>query len=143
MGYAEVAFALIAANPFMGLFVAIPYATFGLDYPAWAAALAALPFAFLQVPIIAVAYDLLQARPGWRAFLERRRSARVDRLIRSGGAFWPTLLISPLIGPWLAMSLYRYAGVPARKVALPMFLGLGWFAAVVAAVCTLAPELVR
>lgn len=143
MGFGELGFVLLAANPFAGLFVAIPFATFQLEYPAWVAALAGTPLAFLQVPFVDLGFDRLSRWPRWRNFIERRRSVRIERLIQSGGAFWPTLVIAPLIGPWILMALMRYGGVPMRRVALPMFLGLGWMAALVAAVCMAAPEVFK
>jgi hypothetical protein len=61
---------------------------------------------------------------GWRDLLERRRSARIERLLQSRGGFWITFVLAPLIGPWLVMAFMRTVRVPQRRVALPIFLAM-------------------
>jgi hypothetical protein len=39
------------------------------------------------------------------------------------------------------MAFMRYAQVPLRRVALPLFLGLLWNGSAIASVCVLAPRL--
>ena len=85
--------------------------------------------------------SLLHLRASRHRFLERRRSARLERLCASRGAFWLTTALSPLIGPWLVMAFMRYAQVPLRRVALPLFLGLAWNGTAIALACAVAPRL--
>ena len=40
------------------------------------------------------------------------------------GAFWPTFLLAPVLGPWVVMAFMRYAQVPQRRIALPVLLGI-------------------
>ncbi len=137
----DVAFAALAVNPIGGLLVAIPFAIFKLGYPAWVSVAAGVPLAYVQVLAIDGAWSVLVRIEAWHRFLERRRSPRVERLLASPGRFWATLVLSPLIGPWLVMAFMRYAKVPHRRVALPLFLGLACSAIVIAALCTFAPRL--
>jgi hypothetical protein len=136
-------FALLAANPFGGLAVAIPYATFALHRPAGLAWLVGQPLAYLQVLVIDLGWTQLRRLRRWVAFLERRRSPRLERLVASRGAFWLTALVSPFAGPWLCMALFRYANVPHRKVAAPLLLGIAWTSSLIALACAYAPHLLR
>ena len=72
---------------------------------------------------------------------ERRRSPRVERLVAARGGFWLTLVLAPLIGPWLVMAFMRYAQVPQRRVALPILLGILGSASFVALACVFFPKL--
>src|ERR1700691_4526013 len=110
----DLAFALLAANPFGGLLVAIPFAMLKLHYPAWVATAMGAPLAYLQVVVVDASWSWLARIPGWQRFLERRRSPRVARLVASRGAFWITFVVTPLLGPWLVMAFMRYAQVDQR-----------------------------
>jgi hypothetical protein len=136
----DLAFALLAANPFGGLLVAIPFAILKLHYPTWLAIAVGTPLAYLQVVVVDAAWSLLARIPGWGRLLEKRRSPRVARLVASGGAFWLTFLATPLLGPWLVMAFMRYAQVGQRRVALPILASLACTAAALAWACALAPR---
>jgi hypothetical protein len=135
----DFAFVVLSINPFGGLLISIPLAYFQLKYPAWLCVVAGVPLAYVQVVVIDGAWSVLDAQPWWRGFLERRRSKRIEKLVEGGAPFWPTLIIAPLIGPWLVMAFMRYAKIPQRHVALPILLGLGWGALLIMAVCIYAP----
>jgi hypothetical protein len=140
MGSQDVVFALLAANPFGGLLVAIPFAVLKLHYPAWLAIGAGTPLAYLQVAVVDTAWSALVRIPAWRRLLDRRRSPRVERLVASRGAFWITFAATPFLGPWLVMALMRYAQVRQRRVALPILASLACIAVAAALVCTVAPR---
>lgn len=143
LGAGDLAFVTLAVNPVGGLLVAIPFATFQLGYPGWLSVVAGVPLAYVQVAVLDLLWAQLARIPAWHRFLERRRSPRIERLTASRGNFWLTLLLAPLIGPWLVMAFMRYAQVPQRRVALPILLGLGWSAAGIAAACALVPWVFR
>lgn len=79
----------------------------------------------------------------WQRLLERRRSPRIERLTASGGAFWPIVALTPLVGPWAIMAFMRYAHVKQRHVALPILLGLTWIAMLIAVACLVVPESIQ
>ena len=133
-------FATLAVNPVGGLMVAIPYAVLRLGYPAWITVLAGVPLAYVQVIVVDLGWTSLGRIGAWTRFLERRRSPRVERLIAARGGFWITLVCTPLLGPWLVMAFMRYAQVPQRRVALPILLGLGASATVLALLCVFVPR---
>jgi len=134
---------VLAVNPIGGLSIAIPFAVFELHRPAWLALVVGLPFGYVQVLVIDIFWTQLIRWPWWNAFLERRRSPRVEKLVASKGSFWLTVLLAPLIGPWLVMAFMRYAHVPQRKVAIPILLGLCWNAGAMALGCAVAPQLIH
>jgi hypothetical protein len=136
----DLAFALLAANPFGGLLVAIPFAVLKLHYPAWVAATMGAPLAYLQVIVVDTSWSLLARIPAWQRLLERKRSPRVARLVASRGAFWITFIATPLLGPWLVMAFMRYAQVEQRRVALPIFASLACTAATLACACAIVPH---
>jgi hypothetical protein len=140
MESSDAAFALLAANPVGGLLVAIPFAILKLHYPPWLAVAAGTPLAYLQVVAVDLGWGLLVRIPAFGRFLERRRSARVERLVAARGAFWITFLTTPFLGPWLVMAFMRYANVRQRRIALPILASLACTAAVLAAACVLAPH---
>jgi hypothetical protein len=137
----DLAFVTLAINPVGGLLIAIPFAVFQLGYPAWLTVAAGVPLAYVQVIVIDLAWTQLARIPAWHRFLERRRNARVERLIAAPSRFWLTLLFAPLLGPWLVMAFMRYAQVPQRRVALPILLGLLVSAVGIALACVLVPRL--
>jgi hypothetical protein len=135
----DLVFALLAANPVGGLLVAIPFGVLKLHYPTWLAVTSGTPLAYLQVAVVDGGWTALARIPGWRRFLDRRRSARVERLVASRGAFWITFAATPLLGPWLVMAFMRYAQVEQRRVALPILVSLACTAVAVALACTWVP----
>jgi hypothetical protein len=135
------AFTLLAINPFGGLLIAIPYAVLKLKLLAWLAVLVGIPLAFVPVLVVDFGWSVLSRWPWWHRTLEKRRSARLERLVASRGAFWMTVLLSPLIGPWLVMAFMRYAHVPLSRVALPLLLGLCWNAGAIGLGCVFLPRL--
>jgi hypothetical protein len=138
-----IAFVILAINPIGGLMMAIPFAILKLHYAAWLAVTAGIPFGYVQVLAIDLGWTSLDRLGWWHRFLERRRSPRVERLLASRGSFWLTVILAPLIGPWLVMAFMRYAHVRQRRVALPILLGLGWNASAIAACCVFVPRLFR
>lgn len=139
----DLAFAALALNPIGGLTAAIPFGVFKLHQPAWLLWMVGMPLAYVQVIAVDVFWSQLVRWPWWNGFLARRRSPRVERLVNSNGSFWLTALLSPFIGPWLVMAFMRYAQVPHRRVALPLFLGLAWNSGAVALGCVFLPRLVQ
>lgn len=133
-------FVALAINPIGGLVAAIPVAMLALSYPGWVAVAAGVPLAYVQVIVVDTCWSQLERWPAWRRMIEARRSARIARLMDSGGAFLPTLVLAPIIGPWVVMAFMRYAGVPQRRVAAPMLLGILWMAALLATACALVPS---
>jgi hypothetical protein len=133
VGQGDLTFAVLAANPFGGLLIAIPFALLRLHYPIWLAVALGTPLAYFQVIAIDASWTLLARIDRWQRFLDRRRSPRVERLVASRGGFWITFCATPFIGPWLVMSFMRWARVPQRKVALPILLALFATALAVAA----------
>jgi len=142
MSPGDLAFVTLSINPIGGILVSIPFAVFKLGYPAWLAALAGVPLAYVQVIAVDLGWTLLARIPAWHRFLERRRSPRVEKLLAARGGFWVTFVAAPLIGPWLVMAFMRYAQVPQRRVAVPILLGIGCVAMGIAGACVWAPRLV-
>jgi hypothetical protein len=140
MDSTDLGFALLAANPFGGLLVAIPFAVLKLRYPVWLATAVGAPLAYLQVVVVDVGWRVLARIPGWHRFIERRRSPRITRLVASHGAFWITFFATPLVAPWLVMAFMRYAQVEHRRVALPILVSLACTAAALACACVLVPR---
>lgn len=137
----DLAFATLAINPFGGLLIAVPFATIKLHYPIWLSVLAGAPLAYLQVPAIDLAWGALNRTHWWPRLLERRRSARVEKLMAARGSFWLTFAASPILSPWVVMAFMRYARVPQRRVALPIVLALAATAAIVAVLSSFVPAL--
>jgi hypothetical protein len=138
----ELAFVAMALNPIGGLAIAIPFAVFELGYSPWIALVAGLPLAYVQVIVVDLSFDLLLRWPWWRRWIERPKGPRIRKIVDSRGGFWVTAIFSPLVGAWLVMALMRYAGVPHRRVALPLFVGLVWTAGLVTAACAWLPRVV-
>jgi hypothetical protein len=140
MDSTDLAFALLAANPFGGLLVAIPFAVLKLHYPMWLATVVGAPLAYFQVVVVDAGWSLLARIPGWQRFIERRRSVRIGRLVASRGGFWITFFATPIVAPWLVMAFMRYAQVRQRRVALPILGSLACTAAILAWACVLVPR---
>lgn len=137
------AFVGLAINPLGGLWLAIPLAYFHLKYPAWLCVLAGVPLAYVQVAAVDLAWEFLDARPWWRPMIEKRRSARIERMLAGQGTFWGSFILAPLLGPWIIMAFMRYAQVPQRKVALPIVLGMCWIAVLITSLCVFLPEVIK
>ena len=139
----DIAFVALAANPFGGLLVAVPLAVLKLHYPTWLATLVGAPLAYLQVVAVDLGWSLLARWPAWHRFLLARRSARIERLVASGGTFWVTFFATPFVGPWLVMAFMRYAQVDQRRIAAPVLCALVCTAMTVAELCELLPHAFR
>ncbi|MBI4953273.1 MAG: hypothetical protein HY908_14675 [Myxococcales bacterium] len=134
-------FVLQSVNPIAGILVSIPVAILELEWHPVVVAGAAIPLCYVQVLAVDALWNRLCRWEAWNRFLARKRSARIDRLVASRGAFASTALLAPLVGPWVVMSFMRYAGVSQRAVALPIVLGISWMTALVTATCYFAPRL--
>jgi hypothetical protein len=132
-------YVFLAAEPLGGLLMAIPLGILKLDYPWWVTVLSGPPLAYLQVLAVDGLWSLLERWPWFVRTLERRRSARIERLLAGGAGFWATFAAAPLVGPWVVMAFLRYARIPQRRAALPILLAMLAVSLVVTAVCVLAP----
>ena len=136
----DVAFIALAMSPIGGLVLAIPYAAFELGYPMGVTLALGIPLAYLQVFAVDLLWSALCRWPRWQRLMARLRSARIERVLAARGGFWITFGSTPLVGPWVVMAFMRYAQVPHRRVALPIFLGICLAASVIATLCLAAPE---
>ncbi len=141
MWAAYAAFVALAINPFGGLLFAIPYAQTVLHRSPWLAALVGWPLAYVQVVVVDLLFETLRRIPWWQRLVERKRTPRLERMVTSRYMFWMIVMFGAFLGPWLVMAVMRYAGVPHRRVAVPMALSLGWNAAAIALVSVYAPRL--
>jgi len=140
MTASDFTYALLAVNPVGGLLAAVPWGVFERHY-SWPQLLVSGPLlGYLQVVVVDLAWSQLNRLAWWRALLVRRRSPRVERLLQSRGAFVPVFLLTPVIGPWLVMACMRYAGVPQRRVALPILASLFVLTLGLVAACALFPR---
>lgn len=130
----------LAILPVGGILLAVPLALLHLDYPIWLVLLTAPALAYIQVLIVDLGWSALERWPWWRRVLERRRSRRVERLVESRGAFWATFFAAGLISPWVVMAFMRYARLPQRRVALPIYLAMLTVTIVATAICVFVPE---
>lgn len=138
----DLLFAMLAVNPLTGIMTAIPMAIFKLDYPFWLPALIGVPLTYVQVIIIDVGWDQLNKYPWWQRTLDKRRSPRIEKLMASGGSFWSTAIVTPMVGPWIVMAFMRYAKIPQRRVALPILTGMSLAALVITSICVYAPQVI-
>jgi hypothetical protein len=139
-----VTFVALSVNPVGGLAVSIPFGVLRMHYPGWLVVVLGVPLAYVQVLVVDFGWSTLGRMAWWRRLLERRRSARLERwLVTSRYTFFTTMLLAPLIGPWLVMAVMRYAQVPQRRVALPILLGITVMATLWVVGCTTLPALFR
>jgi len=134
------AYVALAINPFGGLLIAVPFAVFQLDYSPWLILVSGPPLAYVQVVVTDLAGGILERWPWWKRMLEGKRSPRITRLLEGKGAFWSTFLAAPLVGPWVVMAFMRYAGVPQRRIALPILLSMLMITLLATAGCYLVPQ---
>jgi hypothetical protein len=134
-----VSFVVLSIAPIPGIIASIPLAVLKLAYPPWIVPLIAMPLSFVQVLVVNYLWDQLQTLTAVKNVIEKKRSARVDALIASGGSFWPVYIATPLLGPSLIMMFMRYARISLRHVWLPMALSLMTLAVVVTALCVYVP----
>ncbi|MCI0669095.1 MAG: hypothetical protein L0Y64_01400 [Myxococcaceae bacterium] len=135
-----VSFGLVAFSPVGGMVAAIPLGMLAFQMPTWQVWLLGVVSAYAQVVAVDLAWSGLERLQWWRRLLERQQSPRLRRLLSAPGAFWPTVVLVPIVGAWVVMGLMRYAGVPQRRVAVPILVGLALFATVLCAGCALVPE---
>ena len=143
MHWGSLSYVALAINPLGGLPIAIPFAMFALHYPGWLVFVIGVPCNYVQVYAVDAGWNRLNQWARFRRMFEGARSPRIERLVASRGAFWPTAALAPLVGPWVVMAFMRYANVPQRKVAAPILLGIVVQAIVLAAICTYAPALLK
>lgn len=136
-----ISFVLLSLSPVPGIAASIPLAILKLDYAPWLVPLVATPLAFVQVFVVNFLWDRLQKLTFVKNVLEKKRSARVDRMLTSGGSFLPVFLATPLIGPWGVMIFMKYGRVPLRRVALPIAASLSSLALVLTLLCVFIPTL--
>jgi hypothetical protein len=138
---ALIAFVISGLNPFGGAFVAIPIAIFQLGWAPWLAVALTIPLVYAQVVAVDLLWDRLLAWPAWLRFVEKRRSARLERILaRRDAGVWLALL-GPWIGCWLVIAAARFGGHRQSKVALPLLIGITYLGALTAAICVFAPDL--
>lgn len=135
-------FVLQSINPIAGGLVSVPVAVLEFGWNPLLAAAAAIPLCYVQVIVVDLLWSTLCRWRFWNRLVAKRRSATIERLVTSRGAFVSTALVSPLVGPWVVMSFMRYAGVPQRTVALPIGLGITWMLGLVAATSHYAPRVI-
>ncbi|HLT32114.1 MAG TPA: hypothetical protein VK013_18890 [Myxococcaceae bacterium] len=135
-------FLLTALSPIGGMTAAVPLAILGFGFHGWSAAAVGVLAAWSQALVVDLGWRLLERRAWWQRWLERRRSGWAARKLSVGHRlFWPVLLLTPLIGSWVVMALVRLIGVPQRRIALPMVLGLSLLGVVLVLLCEHAPQL--
>ena len=132
-------FVFFSVWPVPGIVASIPLAILKLDYPPLIVPLVATPLAFIQVLLVDVAWTQLQRLKPVRNVLEKKRSPRLDRILQSGGSFWPVFLGTPFLGPGLVMIFMRYANISLKKVGVPIFLSIFAVALVLTALCVFIP----
>ncbi len=135
----DLSYVALAILPVGGILIAVPLALLHLNYPIWLVLLTAPALAYIQVLVVDLGWSALERWPRWRSMLERRRSRRVERLVESKGAFWATFVAAGLISPWVVMAFMRYARLPQRRVALPIYLSMLTVTIIVAAICVFVP----
>ena len=135
------AFLLVALSPVGGMVVAIPLGVLAFGFPPLVAAGLGVAAAWAQAALVDVAWSGLEHYGWWRRLLERQRRSSVVRCLTAPRAFWPTVLLTPLVGPWAVMGLMRYAGVTGRQVTPPILLGLALLAGGLCGACEWAPAL--
>ncbi|WP_342375085.1 hypothetical protein NVS55_27750 [Myxococcus stipitatus] len=140
---ALLSFILVAVSPVGGILAAVPLGILGLGYPPWAVVITCVPLGYLQVLAVDLGWDALERWEMWRRLRSRPRGAMVHRLLSHCGGFWSTVALVPLVGPWAVMGLMRTAGVPQRRVAVPILFALTVIASLLGIVCAVAPEWVR
>lgn len=139
MNAGDLTYITLSMSPVGGLFASIPWAVFKLDYPLWLIVLTCPPLTYVQVVVVDLAWTQLSRWGRVQRMLEGKRSPRIEKLLGSGGAFWPVLLATPVLGAWVVMAFMRFAHVRQRQVALPIFLALTGVTLAVAVACYLVP----
>jgi hypothetical protein len=129
-------------NPIAGLLVSVPWAILKMHYPLWIVLLSAPPLAYVQVVVADLLGSQLQRLRYVQKLLEKR-SPRVDKLLKSGGAFLPVMLATPFVGGWVVMLVMRYAKVPQKRVVAPILLSLVLLTVVLSVLCIAVPNLFR
>jgi hypothetical protein len=136
-------FALQSINPVAGILASIPVAILSFKWHPLVVAGFAVPLCYAQVIAVDCFWNRLVSWKRFADFLEKKRSPQIEKLVASKGAFLSTAIISPLIGPWVVMGFMKYAGVPQRKVGLPIAIGIAWMTTLLATLSALAPYLLK
>lgn len=140
MGGYTALFVLVGLNPFGGLFLAIPIALFKLQYPAAVALFAAVALAFVQVLVVDFFWQRLAGWERFMAFVQTKRSERLEGYLDSRWAPLWIALVSPWVGPWLIMALSRFAQKKLTTVGLPLLAGLLYVGVITTGLCLFAPQ---
>ena len=102
-----------------------------------------VPLAYAQVIVVDVLWERLIAWPWFREMIEKRRSEKLTNLLARDDAKVWLAIAGPWAGPWFVTAVARFAGHSVGRVALPLLFGLTYIAIGTAAVCKLAPELLK
>jgi len=132
---------LTALSPVGGMVAALPLGILGFGFPWWGVALVGIAAGWAQALVVDLCWELLERWPWWRRMMARRRTGWIARGLSRPGTFWPIVVATPLVGPWVVMALMRFAGVPRSRVTPPLLLGLVFLAAVLVLTCHHAPRL--
>jgi len=135
-----IAFVLTSVNPIGGLLISLPLAIFKIHWPAWFAVVLGVPLAYVQVLVVDLFWQRLLLWPFFTRQVEKRRSARLEKILAHRYAPWLLALASPWIGPWLVMAVARFGGRRQSEVALPLLVGLTYVAIGIALICVYAPK---
>ena len=118
-------------------------AIFKMQWPPWLAVVLSVPLAYAQVIVVDVLWERLIAWPWFREMIEKRRSEKLTNLLARDDAKVWLAIAGPWAGPWFVTAVARFAGHSVGRVALPLLFGLTYIAIGTAAVCKLAPELLK
>jgi hypothetical protein len=141
MWHFVVLFVIACVNPFGGMFVAMPLALFKLEWPAWFACVLGIPLGYVQVIVVDLLWERLQAWPWWMQVIEKRRSPKLNELLaREDAKLW-LAIFGVWAGPWLVAAITRYSGHAVKRVALPLLFGISYVTVGTALVCLYAPNL--
>src|SRR2546423_7239214 len=86
------------ANPLVGIAGAVPLAIGVLKLPVPGVAAMIVPVNLLQIALMHFVWKSLLARPRIRAWVERRRSPRVEALLDRRGAFVAAVAATFVLG---------------------------------------------
>ena len=116
-------FTLQALNPIGGLTAAIPLGIYVLGLRPVPVALLAGPLTFVTVLVLHVFWQALRSRPRAAAWLEARRSVRVERLLERRGATIAAALGGLTIGGTGSYVTLRFFGVSFDRFWAPLLAG--------------------
>ena len=128
-------YCLQAMNPLMGLVGAIPLGIVVLKLaPVGVGALAG-PVSFVQIVLLHGLWEWLRRRPRLAAWLDRRRSERVEALLDRRGVFLAAIVATTLIGALPCYITLRYLGFGFGRFWTAILLAQVAFGWAVAGIC--------